>query len=183
MQTGVSVERQLGKSANLAVTYLNARGVHAFFTNNINAPNPANGGLRPLPNEGNIFQYQSDGVFRQNQLVVNSSIRMGTKLSTFGYYTLNYAKSDTGGPGYFPSNPYDRSEDYGRASFDVRHRVFIGGSASLPYAFRLSPFMIATSGSLFNVTTGVDAFGDLQFNQRAAFAACSPVNQTPYGLL
>jgi len=94
---------------------------------------------------------------------------------------LNYAKSDTGGPGYFPSNPYDPSEDYGRASFDVRHRVFIGGSASLPYAFRLSPFMIATSGSLFNVTTGVDAFGDLQFNQRAAFAACSPVNQTPYG--
>ncbi len=181
MQTGVSVERQLGKSANLAVTYLNARGVHAFFTNNINAPNPANGGLRPLPNEGNIFQYQSDGVFRQNQLVVNSSIRMGTKLSTFGYYTLNYAKSDTGGPGYFPSNPYDPSEDYGRASFDVRHRVFIGGSASLPYAFRLSPFMIATSGSPFNVTTGVDAFGDLQFNQRAAFAACSPVNQTPYG--
>src|SRR6267154_2127301 len=181
MQTGVSVERQLGKSANLAVTYLNARGVHAFFTNNINAPNPANGGLRPLPNEGNIFQYQSNGVFRQNQLVVNSSVRMGTKLSTFGYYTLNYAKSNTGGPGYFPSNPYDPSEDYGRASFDVRHRVFIGGSASLPYAFRLSPFMIATSGSLFNVTTGVDAFGDLQFNQRAAFAACSPVNQTPYG--
>src|SRR5260370_7509958 len=41
--------------------------------------------------------------------------------------------------------------------------------------------MIATSGSPFNVTTGVDAFGDLQFNQRAAFAACSPVNQTPYG--
>jgi Carboxypeptidase regulatory-like domain len=182
MQTGVSVERQLSKSANLAVTYLNARGVHAFFTNNINAPNPANSGQRPLPNQGNIFQYQSDGLFRQNQLIVNSSIRMGTKLSAFGYYSLNYAKSDTGGSGYFPSNPYDPGEDYGRASFDVRHRVFIGGSASLPYAFRLSPFMIATSGSPFNVTTGVDAFGDSQFNQRAAFAICSPtVKQTPYG--
>src|SRR5467141_1840325 len=181
MQTGVSVERQLGKSANLAVTYLNARGVHAFFTNNINAPDPANNGLRPLPNEGNIFRYQSDGVFRQNQLVVNTSIRMGTKLSAFGYYTLNYAKSDTGGPGYFPSNPFDPAEDYGRASFDIRHRVFIGGSASLPYAFRLSPFMIATSGTPFNVTTSQDPFGDLQFNQRAAFAACSLANQTPYG--
>src|SRR5258707_4632162 len=101
MQTGVSVERQLGKSANLAVTYLNARGVHAFFTNNINAPNPANGGLRPLPNEGNIFQYQSDAVFRQNQLVVNTIVRIGTQLSTFRYYTLNYAKSDTVGPRYF----------------------------------------------------------------------------------
>ena len=185
MQTGLSVERQLGKSANLAVTYLNARGIHAFFTNNINAPDPANNGLRPRPNQGNIFQYQSDGIFRQNQLVVNSSIRMGTKLSAFGYYTLNYANGDTGGSGYFPSNPYDPAEDYGRASFDVRHRVFIGGSASLPYAFRLSPFMIATSGSPFNVTTALDPFGDSLFNQRAAFASCpstSPtVKQTAYG--
>jgi len=185
MQTGVSVERQLGKSANLAVTYLNSRGVHAFFTNNINAPDLANGGLRPFPNTGNIFQYQSEGIFKQNQLIVNSSIRMGTKLSAFGYYTLNYANSDTGGSGYFPSNPYDPGEDYGRASFDIRHRVFIGGSVSLPYAFRLSPFMIASSGSPFNVTTAQDPFGDSQFNQRAAFASCpsnSPtVKQTAYG--
>jgi Carboxypeptidase regulatory-like domain len=185
IQTGVSLERQLGKSANLAVTYLNARGVHAFFTNNINAPNPANNNRRPLPNLGNIFQYESDGVFRQNQLIVNSSIRMGAKLSAFGYYSLNYAKSDTGGPGYFPSNPFDPAEDYGRASFDVRHRVFIGGTASLPYAFRLSPFVIATSGTPFNVTTALDPFGDSLFNQRAAFATCastSPsVKQTAYG--
>jgi hypothetical protein len=186
MQTGLSVERQLGKSANLAVTYLNARGVHAFFTNNINAPNPANGNQRPLPNQGNIYQYESDGVFRQNQFIVNSSIRLGAKLSAFGYYSLNYANSDTGGAGYFPSNPYDTSADYGRASFDVRHRVFIGGSASLPYAFRLSPFVIASSGSPFNVTTAQDPFGDNVFNQRAAFAACptslpSNVIPTKYG--
>ena len=185
MQTGVSLERQLGKSANLAITYLNARGVHAFFTDNMNAPNPANNGQRPLPNQGNIFQYESDGVFRQNQLIVNSSIRMGTRLSAFGYYSLNYAKSDTGGSGYFPSNPYDPAEDYGRAPFDVRHRIFIGGTASLPYAFRLSPFVIATSGTPFNVTTAQDPFGDSLFNQRAAFAVCpstSPtVKQTGYG--
>jgi len=185
MQTGVSVERQLSKSANLAITYLNARGVHAFFTNNINAPNPANNGQRPMPNQGNIFQFESDGVFRQNQLSVNSSIRMGRKLSAFGYYTLNYASSDTGGSGYFPSNPYDPSEDYGRAAFDVRHRVFIGGSAGLPYAFRVSPFLIASSGSPFNVTTALDPFGDSLFNQRGAFATCpssSPtVKQTQYG--
>ncbi len=185
MQTGVSLERQLTKYANIAVTYLNSRGVHTFFTNNINAPNPANGGLRPFPNEGNVFQYQSEGIFKQNQLIVNSSIRMGTRLSAFGYYTLNYANSDTAGSGYFPSNPYDPAEDYGRAAFDIRHRVFIGGSASLPYAFRLSPFIIASSGSPFNVTTALDPFGDFLFNQRAAFASCPStlptVKQTAYG--
>lgn len=185
MQTGVSLEKQLSKYANIAVTYLNARGVHAFFTNNINAQNPANGGLRPFPNEGNVFQYQSEGIFKQNQLIVNSSIRMGARLTAFGYYTLNYANSDTGGAGYFPSNPYDPSADYGRASFDVRHRVFFGGSASLPHAFRVSPFIIASSGMPFNVTTALDPFGDSLFNQRAAFATCpstSPtVKQTTYG--
>jgi hypothetical protein len=185
MQTGVSLERQVTRSANLTVTYLNARGVHAFFTNNINAPNPANNNQRPLPNQGNIFQFESDGIFRQNQLIVNGNIRMGTKVSAFGYYSLNYANSDTGGAGYFPSNPYDPIEDYGRASFDVRHRVFVGGSVSLPYAFRLSPFLIASSGSPFNVTSAQDPFGDNLFNQRAAFASCpssSPtVKQTAYG--
>src|ERR1700704_3246568 len=33
MQSGVTLERQLTKYANLAVTYLNSRGVHQFFTN------------------------------------------------------------------------------------------------------------------------------------------------------
>jgi hypothetical protein len=185
MQTGVSIERQLAKSANLAVTYLNTRGVHAFFTNNINAPDPRNNGLRPVSNQGNIFQYQSEGLFEQNQLIVNSSVRMGAKLSVTGYYSLNYADSDTGGSGYFPSNPYDPAEDYGRAAFAVRHRLFMGGTFGLPYAFRLSPFVIASSGSPFNVTTALDPFGDSVFNQRAAFASCPSasltVKQTAYG--
>src|SRR5256884_6705568 len=32
MQTGVTLERQLTKSANLSITYLNSRGNHQFFT-------------------------------------------------------------------------------------------------------------------------------------------------------
>ena len=164
MQTGVSVERQLTKNANLAITYLSSRGVHQFFTNDINAPNLANSGLRADPNAGNVFQYQSEGIFKQQQLIVNSSIRLGTKLSLFGYYTLNYAHSDTNGPASIPSNPFNLSEDYGRAAFDVRHRLFLAGTFSLPHSFRLSPFLIASSGIPFNVTNGADPFGDLQFN-------------------
>ena len=48
MQTGISVERQLTKNANLAVTYLTSRGVHEFFTENINAPDaPRFRAMRP----------------------------------------------------------------------------------------------------------------------------------------
>lgn len=181
MQTGISLERQLTKSANLSVTYLNARGVHQFFTENINAPNctifPCDpndtvNNPRPIPNNpDNIYQYQSEGKFRQNQLIVNSSIRIGSSLSLFGYYTLNYASSDTSGPGTFPSNFNDISLDYGRAGFDVRHRLFFGGTVGLKYGFRLSPFLIASSGAPYNMTTGQDLNGDSIFNDRPSFAS------------
>jgi len=170
MQTGISLERQLTKYANLSVTYLNARGVHQFFTTNLNPADPVTGLRANGPN--NIFQYQSEGTFKQNQVIVNSGVRMGTKLSLFGYYTLNFAHSDTSGPNSFPSNPFDVSEDYGRASFDVRHRVFFGGTMGLPYSFRLSPFLIAQSGIPFNITTGQDLYQDQTFNTRATFGTC-----------
>src|SRR5213078_2085536 len=132
-----------------------------------------------------LNEFQSEGVFKQNQLIVNSSIRMGTRLSLFGYYTLNYANSDTSGASSIPSNPFDLQQDYGRASFDVRHRVFVGGSIGLPYDFRLSPFMIASSGAPFNITTGQDLYGNASFNTRATPGTCSAgvagSKDTPYG--
>jgi len=177
MQTGISVERQLTKNANLAVTYLNSRGTHEFFTENINAPIcsafpcDVSTAPRPLGSPDNIYQYQSEGIFKQNQLIVNSSVRIGAKLSLFGYYTLNYANSDTGtGAASFPSINNDISLDYGRSAFDIRHRVFFGGTIGLPYAFRLSPFMMASSGTPYDVTTGQDLNGDSIFNDRPSFA-------------
>jgi len=180
MQTGASLERQLTKSANLTVTYLNTRGVHSLLVSNINAPEPGTyppgdpfnpAAIRPFGNVGNMFEYQSDGVFRQKQLIVNSNIRVGTKFSLFGFYVLNYADSDTAGPSSFSSNPYDLGQDYGRAAFDIRHRVFFGGTMSLPHAFRLSPFLIAQSGPPFNITVPTDLSGTTVFNSRPSFAS------------
>jgi hypothetical protein len=168
IQSAISAERQLTKSATLSVTYLNARGFDQLLTINANAPAP---GTPCYPNcvppsGGNVYRYVSEGVFRQNQLIVNSNIRLGTKLQLFTYYTLNYAKSDTSGGSSFASNSYDISQDYGRASFDTRHRLFLGGSIAMKYGFRLSPFMVASSGSPFNITTSTDLNGDSIFNDR-----------------
>jgi len=171
MQGGLSVERQLTKYANLAVTYLTSRGVHQLVTTST-----------PEAGKGYVYEYQSEGIFRQNQLIVNSSLRMGAKLSLFGYYTLNYADSDTAGPSSFASTT-DISEDYGRAAFDIRQRLFLGGTVGLPYAFRLSPFVIASSGIPFNITTGQDNNGNSIFNDRPAFGTCGMPNvvDTKYG--
>jgi hypothetical protein len=178
MQTAVSLERQINKVTNVSVTYMNSRGVHQLLTNNINAPQPGTFPNNPVYPNGvpeNIFQYESQGIFRQNQLILNANVRAGGKLMLFTYYTLNYANSDAGGANSFPSNPYDILEDYGRAEFDVRHRLFLGGSVGLPYGFRLSPFMIASSGSPYNVVLSQDFVGSTVLNQRPAFAT-NPAN-------
>jgi hypothetical protein len=192
MQTGVTLERQLSKLANLSVTYLNSRGDHQFYTNFINAnPVPHGEVVAPVPGQI-LYQYQSEGVFKQNQLIVNGSVRIPTQhgfiqdLSLFGYYTLNYANSDTAGAGSVPSDPFNVSEDYGRASFDTRHRLFFGGTVGGPHGFRLSPFLIASSGIPFNITTGQDIYGNAAFNTRPASTACpsaatANVAQTAYG--
>src|SRR5260370_9661338 len=84
-----------------------------------------------------------------------------------------------------PTNPVALSEDYGRAAFDIRHHVFLGGTAGLPFNFRVSPFLVAQSGVPFNITTGQDLYQDSVFNTRATLGTCTPnaicVKQTPYG--
>jgi hypothetical protein len=191
MQSAVSLERQLSKNAKVSLTYLNTRGVHQLLSENVNAPlpgtyNPADPStaIRPLGSVGNVYEYESAGVFRQNQLIANFNLRAGPRLSLFGYYALNYANSDTAGASSFPANPYDLALDYGRAAFDVRHRLFLAGTIGLNHGFSLSPFVLFTSGQPFNITLGRDLNGDSIFNDRPAFAtnlSLPSVVATPWG--
>jgi len=188
IQTGVTLERQVTKSSNIALTYLNSRGVHLFYTNNLNPVDPVTG-ERPNGIDENLFQYQSEGTFKQTQVIVNGSIRMGTKLSLWGYYTFNNAHSDTSSSGSgngpttpgFASNPYDLQQDYGRATYDIHHRLFVGGTIGLPRGFRISPFLIASSGIPFNITTGTDPYQSNVYNVRPAFGTCPPGVPTAFG--
>jgi len=182
IQSAASIERQVTKAATVSITYLNSRGEHAFFIDNVNAPGAPwlAGTQRPNGTNNNIYQYQSEGIFRQNQLIANVRVSTGKRLSLFGFYTLSYANSNvaSGGSagGFFSSgtstmasfvnDQYDPLADYGRAAFDVRHRAFIGGNLSMRYGFSLSPFVILNSGAPYNITTGQDNNGDSIFNDR-----------------
>jgi hypothetical protein len=179
LQTALSLEQQVTKNATVSVTYLRSHGVHQLLLDDMNAPLPGTFplgepdlGHRPLGNSvGDLYQYDSVGLFTQNQLITNFNLRLSTKLSLFGYYTLSYADSDT--TGNSPSvamNPYNLLESYGRASFDVRNRFFLAGTWNLPHRFSLSPFLVTASGAPFNVTVGQDLFGTGVYNARPAFA-------------
>ena len=54
------------------------------------------------------------------------------------------------------------------------------GSAR-PRGFRLSPFLIASSGIPFNITTGTDPYGSNVYNVRPEFTSCSAATQTKFG--
>ena len=72
-------------------------------------------------------------------------------------------------------NQYDVDEDYGRASYDVRNRLFLGGSWNLPRGIQFFPFIVANSAPPFNITLGQDQNGDSIFNARPAFASSLPI--------
>jgi hypothetical protein len=188
MQASVSVERQITKKANMSVTYIHSRGEHQFFTNNVNAPFPstydylnpasASGANRPNGINENIFEYESAGIYRQNQVLVSGNVRAGSRLSLFSNYELNSAHSDAVGANSFPSNPYNVMEDYGRADFDARQHFFFGGSIALPHAIQVSPFLVASAGRPYNIELSQDLNGSTVLNQRPAFASSlsNPVN-------
>ena len=172
MQSAVSIERQLPRHTTVAVTYTNAHGLHVLRSADINAPLPETYPGNPiypyanLNGPGPIFLMESSGLYNQNQLITNINSRLNTNISLFGFYMFNHAMSNTDGLGTFPANPYNYSGEYGPASTDVHHRVFMGGSLNTKWNVRLSPFVVVQSGPPFDITTGSDIYGTTLFNAR-----------------
>jgi len=186
IQSAIGLERQFTKSLTASITYINSHGVHQLLINNINAPRDFSfcppsvsastetcgplSGTFPLGRDaGYLDQFESAGLFNENQLVTNFSLR-GRHATAFGFYTLSYAQSDTSGPNYQPMNPYDIQEDYGPGAFINRHQAFVGGSIQMPNGFRISPFVMARSGAPFNITLGEDVYGTGVFSARPSLA-------------
>ena len=173
----VGVDQQLFRGATLSLNYIRADGVHQFYSFNANSQmgTDANGNpIYPIQPVGNAHpvvqdQYQSGGVFHQNELIANVNIRSSRFFSLGGYGVLNDAKSDTNGITSFPAtNFYNIGQDYGRATFDTRYRMFLYGTLNLPKGFTASPIMILSAGTPYNVTLGT-VNGSGQTNSRPAF--------------
>ncbi len=197
MQAAIGVDHQFGKFTTSNVTYLYAQGVHQFLTNNATAPFLDLATFTTTPDPAvntpqNDYQYQSEGIYRQNQIIATANSRV-KRLSLFGYYSFNIAKGDTDGAGSSPSDPHNIGLDYGRTPYDNRHRGVIFGNITAPYAISVAPFFSFNTGAPFNITTGENTSGNNQFNFRPTYAplsatACKAANNvgvtyTPYGCL
>jgi hypothetical protein len=181
-QSGLSLERQLPKNTIATVTWAYSRGMHYLLTRDINAP--LADGAYPYGNPNPIMQTESDGLFTQNQMIVNINSRMSKRVSLFGFYTLGSAHGDADEG--TPMNQYDLAAEWGPTNFDIRHRFFIGGSLVAPLRLMFFPFITGSSGAPYNIVTGNDFQGDLIYNERPAFATdpnALGVISTAYGLL
>ena len=186
MQAGVGVDHQIAKGITGNVTYLYTQGVHQYLTDNITAPvfDPTTYSFSASIPAAYNYQFQSGGVYKQQQIIVTASIRW-KRLGLNGSYTFNTASSDTQGVTSQPSFEQDPGFDYGRASFGIRHRVFMLGTYTAPHGITFAPLIVAQSGTPYNLTIGKDLTGNNQFNARPTYGVCGApdVVSTRYGCL
>jgi hypothetical protein len=176
-QLGASLERQVNRSTSLTLTFLHSYGVHQMVTRNANAFMPGTfaygdtklTGVRPNSAMGIVEQFDSQAIFKQNQLIVNINARLSQNLGLSGFYNLTSANSNTG----TASNSYNLIQDYRRAGFASRNMLFLMGNYSGPLGFTFNPFLIAQSGRPYNFVSPIDLSGDNFFNDRPSIVAAS----------
>ena len=171
----VNVEQQIGPTTIVQVGYVGTRGHRLALMRDINAPPPSatlSQSQRPFaalyPGLAAINELETIGRSTYNSLQVSLIQNNWHGLSGRLNYTLGHAM-DNGSEARntLPMNSANIEQDWGNASFDVRHVVSAGFTYSLP-SFTTSQLgdgwqfnVISTiqSGGPFNVTTGTDASG------------------------
>jgi len=185
IQSAIGVERQLPHNTTTSLTYTNTHAEHYLQTVPINAPLPGtfnpllplgtNNGVFPFGYDaGNIFEYESGGILRQNILMATVNTRFSRRVSLYANYQLTYANDLPSNP----TDPYDFRLDYGRSTLDRRHNLQIFGSIQAPGSIYISPFITIRSGMPYDVLSGIDEYGTTLVNARAAFA---PSGSCPAG--
>jgi hypothetical protein len=163
-QASIGVDRTINKYARISAQYLTNRGAHLARSLNINAPV---NGVYPYGNNGLLDLTESNGFSRTNQFIMSPNVNY-KKFFLFGFYSYSHGKDDNEGS---PASVYNLKAEWGPSTFaDVRHRAVVGTSIPLPYGISLSPFLIMSSGTPYNITTGIDSNGDGVAAERPSLA-------------
>ena len=128
------VQRQLGSSRTLEVAYVASKGSNLITGRDVNQPlQPSAVPFNPRPNPAfnDVIALESNGRSRYDSLQVRFEQR-GRSLSGVASYTYGRSRDDasgffpSAGDPNFPQDSYNRAAEYGRSSFDVRHKLSAG---------------------------------------------------------
>ena len=189
-QSAASIERALPGRTTLTLNLTDTRGVHDMRQRQINAylpgtfdpSNPKVPGVLPYPGFGNLYLYESSGLYKELQVITSMNTRVNSHISLNGYWAWTDYHTNVNG---FPSNEYDTNQDWGRAAVPS-NRFNLLGTVGLPYGWTASPTFMANTATPLNITSGFDYNGDGVTNDRPAFApagaACTGnIKCTPFG--
>ena len=176
IQTAIGVERQLPRNTTVAVTYTYNRSNHLAQSVPINTPLPGTYNfLQPLGptngvypygySAGNIIEYESGGVLKQDILMFNFNTRFSSKVSLQGNYQYTHANDLPS----TPTNPYNFAQDWGTSNLNRRSNFIVIGSIQAPAKIVIAPNLTVRSGAPYDVTVGQDIYGD-NGTARALFA-------------
>jgi hypothetical protein len=145
--------------------------VDLFRSRDVNAPPPPLYLARPDAAFGQVRQIEASGRQSAHSLQFIARGNLAPRLKGSIQYTLAKARNDTSGINALPANNYDLASEWGRASFDQRHKLeallqLHGGDwADFGLAVSLG------SGRPYSLQTGRDDFHTGQTNARPAGVA------------
>ena len=158
------------------------------------APDPIAALLAPrpiAPNE-NIFLYEKLAHMRGSFLVLSLEQHAYKRFGVSAFYVhMAGVRSDGGFRGENtsgaanPQSSYSEQGESSRVDWQTSSLGGLMGNVNLPLKAELSSELFASSGNPYNITTGTDANGDGDFNDRPSYAS-SPgpgAYSTPFGLL
>ena len=158
------------------------------------APDPITALLapRPLAPNENIFLYQKLAHMRGRFLVLSVEQHAYKRFGVSAFYVhMAGVRSDGGFRGENtagvanPQSSYSEQGESSRLDWQTSGLGGLMGNVKLPLKAEFSSELFASSGTPYNITTGTDANGDGDFNDRPSFAsAAGPgVYSTQFGLL
>ncbi len=176
-QASASLERQINKYFKLSSTYILSRGVHLALLRDINAPID---GVYPYGDSSVRLLTENTGFSRSNQLIISPNFNY-KKIFLFGFYGLSYGQDNNEGEA---ANPYNLKAEWGPSTFaDVRNRFIMGTNIPLPGKISLSPFIMANSGTPYDIFIGRDLNGDTFATERPELMSSIAQSQCSGGSL
>jgi hypothetical protein len=163
----IGIERSLPHNLFLTLAYDFVRNVGGIRARDVNAPSTGTG-IRPNPNEGQVYQFQSSGVSSNQHIKASLRQRFSIFVVTANY-TYSYGQSDQedrrGVTLYLPVDSYNLHKERGNTT-DPRHNLTATINSKLPLDVYLTTVLNAHSGGFYTITTGKDDNHDGVINDR-----------------
>ena len=158
-QFNVTLQRQLGPTRVAEVAYVGSRGRNLIASRDINQPRPgvAQQNLRPDPRFADITFIESRARSEFDSLQARFQQRYAFGCTMLVAYTLGQSMDDasgfftSAGDPNFPQDSANLDAEWGRSSFDVRHRFSVSFSYDLPFQFTVAGIVAMQSGRPFTV--------------------------------